>query len=135
MVAGGDGFSGRRNAGIYVTTGRSVQSLMSPSQENPNIILMATDSIIAWKGLHFVDGVLIPDGSRGPLQTDSAGHTFAGFPPTANTTSNHLWAGGVMHGPIDDQLKRPLTELVGTDYSCPATAYCSCTQIRQSRST
>ena len=32
------------------------------------------------EGLPFVDGVFIPDGRAGPVQVDSAGHTFAEFP-------------------------------------------------------
>ena len=92
---------------------------MSPSQENPNIILNGDRQYHRVKGLNFVDGVFIPDGSRGPLQTDSVGHSFAGFPHTTNTTSNYLWAGGVIPAPVNEESHRTATELGGIDYSSP----------------
>ena len=77
VVAGGDGFSGRRNRGIDPTNGRPTDT--PPTSETIRIS-SATESIIASRRLPFVDGVFIPDGRTGPVQVDSAGHTFDEFP-------------------------------------------------------
>ena len=46
--------------------------------------------------LPFVDGVFIPDGSKGPITVDSAGHTFADCPETVNFAPFLVWAGGAI---------------------------------------
>ncbi len=89
VVAGGDGFSGRRNRGIDSTSG--LAAVRSP------------DGYLGGKGdgryhrveaLPLVDGVFIPDGGKDAVQVDSAGNTFAGFPDTYNATWKPIWAGG-----------------------------------------
>jgi len=41
----------------------------------------------------FIDGVFVPDGSRGPVRIDSAGHTHA-FPKTTNGAQDLIRSGG-----------------------------------------
>ena len=89
VVAGGDGFSGRRNRGIDPTSGRAVDS-------PPKGYLFGDGHYHRVQAMPPVDGVFIPDGRTGPVQLDSAGHTFAAFPPTDNATSCYIWAGGAI---------------------------------------
>ncbi len=112
VVAGGDGFSGRRDRGIDVTNGRPVtwDDVKDREEFTPG----------DWRyhrvtGRPLVDGVFIPDGSRGPVQTDSAGHTFAGFDPTSNLTAGPVWAGTFPNG----NLYPRQSELGGVDYASP----------------
>ena len=67
-------------------------------------------------GLKFVDGVFIPNGRRGPVQIDSAGHAFPDFPETCNVTAFNIWAGGVIFT-ADGDPPRLRTELGGVDYA------------------
>jgi hypothetical protein len=76
VVAGGDGFAGRRNRGIDVTTGR-------PS--DGRVLLNSVPSVLDGtyhrvSGLPFLDGVFAPSSGVSQVQIDSAGHTFDGFP-------------------------------------------------------
>ena len=88
VVAGGDGFSGRRNRGIDPTNGRTTDT---------NAGYMVGDGTYhRVEGMPFVDGVFIPHGRTDPVQIDSAGHTFAGFGNANNKTANCVWAGGVI---------------------------------------
>ena len=48
------------------------------------------------EAMPFVDGVFIPDGRIGPVQLDSAGHTFADFPRPTMRTAGYVWAGGAI---------------------------------------
>ena len=68
------------------------------------------------EGLKYVDGVFIPDGRRGPVQIDSAGHAFPDFPETCNVTAFNIWAGGVIFT-ADGDPPRLRTELGGVDYA------------------
>jgi hypothetical protein len=114
VVAGGDGFSGRRNAGIDVTNGRVMP--VFPTHHK------GSDVVGDWRyhrveKLPLVDGVFIPDGSHGPMQIDSLGHTFE-FPSTDNITGLGVWAGGSLPKFVD----RPDMELLrtvmdGVDYA------------------
>lgn len=117
VVAGGDGFSGRRSAGIDVNTGRPVSELISRSQDNPNVIVNGDGLYHRVEGVGFVDGVFVPDGSKGPQQTDSVGHRFAGFPSTTKTTSNHLWVGGIIPPGVNEGGSRTGLHLGGIDFS------------------
>ena len=86
IVAGGDGRGHSRERGINPTNG----------MEEPMCV---------FKGDHYysdgkyhrppyfklIDGVFIPDGSRGPVQLDSAGHTF-NLPKTLGLTPSPIWA-------------------------------------------
>ena len=71
----------------------------------------------------FVDGIFIPDGSKGPVQTDSAGHAFAEFPRTDNcTVARPIWAGGGIPAEkgTPNTIKWPVVvKLAGVDYSKP----------------
>jgi hypothetical protein len=108
-VAGGDGFSGRRNRGIDPTTGRTVDALREVE------VLLGDGRYHRAEGLPFVDGVFIPDGRRGPIQTDSAGHTFDEFGSAMNETWHCIWAGGVI--PVNDPRRTMSAVLGGVDYS------------------
>ncbi len=60
VVAGGDGFSGRRNAGIDPTNGR-VADAPPPSKD---FLLVDDGGYHRVEALPFVDGVFVPDGAR-----------------------------------------------------------------------
>ena len=114
VVAGGDGFSGRRNAGIDPTTGR--RSNVVEFGNNPKVVRIwpkGDGKYHKVEELPFVDGVFVPDGSKGPLQVDSVGHTFVECPKTANQTPHHIWAGGR----IPATRASIATKLDGIDYA------------------
>ena len=79
IVAGGNGMGQHRGRGLDPTTG----------MEDP---LMVTHwrggdghyRRVSWHKL--IDGVFVPNGGAGPVQVDSAGHKFGGFPPTEGRT-------------------------------------------------
>ncbi len=115
VVAGGDGFSGRRNAGIDPTTG-------APTETPPPLTassFIGDGKYHRAQGLPFVDGVFIPNGDTEPVQVDSAGDTFALFGKTTNATAGHIWAGGILPG--EDQRKwfQVPAKLNDIDYSSP----------------
>ena len=87
VVAGGDGFSGKRNRGIDPTTGRICHTRSS------SLHLMGDHQYHRVEGIPFVDGVFIPDGRQGPVQVDSAGHTCDWFLETCNEGYGPIWAG------------------------------------------
>ena len=60
-----------------------------------------------------------PDGSRGPVSVDSAGHTFDAFGTTSNRSGGHVWAGGVLARPSIHTVSAIPAELGGVDYSSP----------------
>ncbi len=111
--AGGDGFSGRHGSGIDPLSGQAVDALPLPRE-----LQYASDSkyhhpIISRP---FVDGVFIPNGNNGPIQVDSAGHTFAEFPTTNNMTACFFLAGGEIQL---DQSYLEMTKLGEIDYALP----------------
>jgi hypothetical protein len=113
-IGGGDGTSGIRDRGIDLTNGQPKTSRAKPA-------LDVKDYINGDRKFHrgtllpFIDGVFIPDGSRGPMQVDSAGHTFAEFPTTTNQTDGYLWVGGVIH--TEPPFQPIPTVLDGVDYA------------------
>ena len=111
VVAGGNGFSGRRNAGIDPTTGRLTNMLDSAVLDDGKYHRVAS--------LPFVDGVFIPDGRTGQAQIDSAGHSFEGFPATAHGTAGCIWAAGgvIPYYASGKQMGMIPTVLGNTDYS------------------
>jgi hypothetical protein len=121
VVAGGNGFFGRRNAGIDPTTGLASDT----GSKVPHDVVTGDRKYHRVEGLPFVDGVFIPDGRAGPVQIDSAGHTFADWPDTANRTGCWIWAAGA------DRANKPptvgigngggidRTKLSGIDYASP----------------
>ena len=90
VVAGGDGFSGRRNQGIDPRDGRLVDVTGTAARKPP---WSGDGRYHRVPGRPFVDGVFIPDGSKGTVQVDSAGHVCDEFPATANSTWEAIWAG------------------------------------------
>ena len=115
VVAGGDGFSHRRGRGIVPANGRITDTFPQVTDE---LTHLGDGKFHRVEGTPFVDGVFTPDGSRGPVQVDSAGHRFSGFPSTCNLVSGYVWAGGVipeaMHSP-----PIPTGFLGDVDYSSP----------------
>ena len=111
VVAGGNGFSGRRGRGINPTTGRSADAQPIPRALNGDHQYHRVES------LPFVDGVFIPEGSKGPVQIDSAGHTFDDFGKTTNECCGLVWAGGPIAF-VDPREVVP-AELGGVDYASP----------------
>jgi hypothetical protein len=89
VVAGGDRASGRRSAGVNPTSGERIRTFAADR-------LSGDGQYHPVAAVTFVDGVFIPNGRHGPVQTDSAGHFFA-LPPTANRTIGGIWA---FDGPV-----------------------------------
>ena len=110
VVAGGNGFSGRRGRGINPTTGRI------GNVQPDNVDTQGDYKYHRVDGIPFVDGVFIPEGSKGPVQIDSAGHVFPDCPKTDNWSWAHVWAGGKLPRPIGSRLSPTLE---GIDYSSP----------------
>ena len=112
IVAGGNGLSGKRNRGIDPRTGRIVEILPATGKD---LYLIGDESYHRVEELPLVDGVFIPNGGKRPVQVDSAGHMFAGFPSTDNRTYACIWAGSVIPG-----MYAPLsTQLGGVNYARP----------------
>ena len=110
VVAGGNGFSGRRDAGIDPTNGRPTDAPL------PAIDVSGDGQYHRVEALPFVDSVFVPDTRAGGVQIDSAGHVFPWSTNAINRTVNHLWAGGII--PTDPPGSIP-TELDGIDYASP----------------
>jgi hypothetical protein len=110
VVAGGNGFTGRRNRGIDPTTGQIADD--RPMRRN----IRGDHKYHRVKSLPFVDGVFLPDGGNGPVQVDSAGHTFDGFHKTDNNTVGPVWAGPVVSVAPDPPEVIP-TDMGGVDYA------------------
>jgi len=109
--AGGDGFSGRRGSGIDPISGQAVDAVPVPRELQYSSDSKYHHPIISRP---FVDGVFVPNGNNGPIQVDSAGHTFADFPITSNMTACYFLAGGE----IQLDLPHPgLTKLGEIDYA------------------
>jgi hypothetical protein len=108
VVAGGDGFSGRRNGGIDPTNGKQVTAFDTKSQSPKS----GDGQYHRVEGLPLVDGIFIPDGTKKDVQVDSAGHRFDGFQGTANKTWQYIWAAGTMPSEVS-------TRLDGIDYAKP----------------
>ena len=75
--------------------GASTRATAGPSI-TPKGYLLGDGKYHRAEAMPFVDGVFIPDGRIGPVQLDSAGHTFTDFPRTDNSTSCYIWAGGAV---------------------------------------
>jgi hypothetical protein len=88
VVAGGDGFSNRRERGINSATGQIARAI------NEVGWLVGDGNYHPVPELPLVDGVFIPDGSRRHVQVTSAGHLFDDFEDAENRTCQHIWAGG-----------------------------------------
>jgi hypothetical protein len=86
LVSGGDGTSRRRGLAIDSLSGQIGK--MSP-------VAMRTGDHQYHKssGFPVVDGAFVPDGSKGAMTVDSAGHQFQ-FQSTTDFTYNYIWTGG-----------------------------------------
>jgi hypothetical protein len=113
VVAGGDGFSGRRNAGIDPTNGR-MASVPLHGPQGEKSFLVGDGKYHRVLSSPFVDGVFIPDARRGPVQVDSAGHLFVDCPETSNLSSLFLWAGAAVLSETSEKLR---TQLGDVDYA------------------
>ena len=113
VLAGGDGFSGKRGRGIDPTTGRIVDSMRRSSDPNAQQPLSSDGNYHRVTQNPFVDGVFIPDGTKEEVQVDSAGHTFDGFRRADKRTWQPIWAGPPMRG------QDYPTKLWGVEYNSP----------------
>lgn len=95
VVAGGDGFAGRRGRGIDPTSGQPVESCLFP---DPQIPSRSDGKYHRVAANPLVDGVFVPDGTKDEVQVDSAGHVFSGFRGTVGQTWHPVWAGGPIRG-------------------------------------
>jgi hypothetical protein len=112
-MAGGNGFSGRREGAVAVNDGR----LISKPWNDPQYATFKGDGRYhRVVGLPFVDGVFMPDGAHGPVQTDSAGNLFDGFPVTSNQATGFIQAGGTILTTMPTPIPAALS---GVDYSKP----------------
>lgn len=110
MVAGGDGFSGKRNAGIHPLTGEVVTT---PKAEDGSFYGDGQYHRVPERP--FVDGVFVPDGRKGPVQVTSTGHRFDHFSNSHDTSAGYAWGGGIFPPP-QGMMTTPAT-LDGVDYS------------------
>jgi hypothetical protein len=92
VLAGGDGFSGRRNRGVNPTNGQADDK--APKDRPFTEFYVGDGKYHRVPTLPLVDGVFIPDGGRGPVVVDSAGHTCGQLPATTNVAPGYVWAGG-----------------------------------------
>ncbi len=112
VVAGGDGFSGRRNCSIDPTSGQIDAITLKEMGTKGQFV--GDGKYHRVEALPLVDGVFIPDGGKGPVQVDSAGNMFAGFPDAYNATWKHIWAGSAIPADL------PITAVLGgVDYASP----------------
>jgi hypothetical protein len=98
VVAGGNGFSGRRNGAINPADGSVVRNVAMAdyyAKHRNETDHVGDGRYHRVSGGPFIDGVFIPDGSHGSVQVDSANHRF-NFPPTANIGCGWIHAGGVI---------------------------------------
>ena len=86
VVAGGNGYSGKRGVGIDPTNGRSVT-------ECPFRTFHGDGRYHRVEGRQLIDGVFIPRGHEEGDQVDSAGHVFTEFLDTDAFSSGCIWAG------------------------------------------
>ncbi len=114
VVAGGDGFGHARGRGIHPNTGE-IANGGPPDGYGWEQDLSDADYHRV-PDLPFVDGVFVPDDRRGPVQLDSAGHTFGGFGIADARIFNPIWAGIPIPQPLPPRIR---TELGGTEYGSP----------------
>ncbi len=91
VVAGGSGLGNASNRGINPQTG-AIQ--ISPATTTPDFNLRGDGLYHRVEGLPMVDGVFIPAGNKGPVQLDSANHTFEFLLETDNSTQGYIWTLG-----------------------------------------
>ena len=111
VVAGGDGFSGRRGRGIDPNSGRIFDTFpydllrTTPYQSDGQYHRVV--------GMPFVDGICVPHNGKNGVQIDSAGHVFTEFGVSESATWACLWAGG----PLPFSTAEVPTVIDGVDYA------------------
>jgi hypothetical protein len=123
VVAGGNGFSHKRNGAVNPANGtilRNVDMFDYYRQHTDENVFTGDGRYHRVIGEPLIDGVFIPNGEQGPVQVDSAGHRFDGFPPTSNVGSGWIHGGGVIPCLADFTTKGNIScVLGGIDYSSP----------------
>jgi hypothetical protein len=123
VVAGGNGFSHKRNGAVNPADGKILRDVAMPDyyRQHPDENVFTGDGRYhRVKGEPFIDGVFIPNGKQGPVQVDSAGHRFDGFPPTSNIGSGWIHGGGVIPCLADFTAEDTIPCVLGNiDYSSP----------------
>ena len=115
VVAGGDGFGMAHDRGIDPTTGK----VMLAQADANHATLLGDDRYHRAAELPLVDGVFIPHGGKEPVQLDSAGHVFTGFPKTDDRSWGYIWAGGILPSGFGEGVVFPGRLRGGLDYSLP----------------
>ena len=122
IVAGGDGLSTRRNREINPTNGRFSDEPGGKDNiaQGEGTVFQSDHQYHRVPANQFIDGVFIVHGGKGPVQLDSAGHRFAGFPKNGGKTANMIQAVGAT--PAHPQAwftakQNSLPQLGGVDYS------------------
>jgi hypothetical protein len=87
LVAGGNGFGDRSFWGINPLDASAMAQISSGEIH----IYFSNRTYQRYSGRPQIDGVFIPDGSAGPVQLDSAGHTFALPKTSAKTCEWAIW--------------------------------------------
>jgi hypothetical protein len=103
VIAGGSGLADgphqAYHSGISLLDGRLVENYDAPAQGDGQYHRA--------QGSGLVDGVFIPDGKQGPVQIDSIGRAFSGFPPTAA----NAWGAAIMARRPKEEKSLPLITL------------------------
>jgi hypothetical protein len=97
VAAGGDGLSAHRNRAINPSNGEFKDSPHGGDNIDhsfPGIYFKPDRKYHRVPASTLIDGVFVVQGGAGPVQLDSAGHTFAKFPGTTALTSQFIWAVG-----------------------------------------
>jgi hypothetical protein len=122
IVAGGDGLSARRNREINPTNGRFAGEPGGRDNIVPGAgtLFQADHQYHRVPGSRFIDGVFVVHGGKGPVQLDSAGHSFADFPRNDGRTANMIQAAGATPARASAWFtakQNNLAQLGGVDYS------------------
>jgi hypothetical protein len=117
MICGGDGHGQRRGAAIDCSTGK-------PARFGGDLSTSPPGGYNRMPSLPMVDGVFIPTPAEEgqPIQTDSAGSSFAGFRKPKEFCHLQLLAGGTLpdgEGNRKEGVSRLLATLDGVCYSDP----------------
>jgi hypothetical protein len=108
LMCGGDGTTQKTGMAIDANTGETGMDLKPVGE------LAGSGSYHRVTAVSVIDGSFVPDGTKGQMQVDSAGHSFA-FPSTTGHSFNRIWTGGVVPWPADQQPVSTVAD--GVDYS------------------
>lgn len=114
IIAGGDGRTHFRHAGVDPLTGRMTQSPPGVSEDD---FTQLSDGQYhpVWQS-PFIDGVLIANGSQGPVQINSTGQSV-NLPETSGYGYGYVWAGGAI--PVSQYVSPISGVLNHIDYTQP----------------